>query len=128
MRGLPRVAHDIDWITASATNYLMAGVGDGSILRWEVIEQEDVCSVRLQWSATSGIVTVTDALVQDVRGLTSFNKQLLRQRGAIGEPERLLREASKKLMSMASVVSKSKRPSDGPVLDSSASKFSGSAS
>jgi len=102
----------------------MAGVGDGSILRWKVIEQEDVCNVRLHWSATSGIVTVTDALVQDVRGLTSFNKQLLRQRGAIGESERLLREASKKLMNMASVVSKIKRPSDGPVPSFQVSRYS----
>jgi hypothetical protein len=55
---------------------------------------------------------VTGASIQDVRGLGSHNKQLLRQRGAVGEPENQFREASKKVIAMVSVVSQMRQPSD----------------
>ncbi|KAF9344573.1 hypothetical protein BGX34_005518, partial [Mortierella sp. NVP85] len=48
----------------------------------------------------------------DAHGLSQLNKQLLMQRGAVGEPAHRLREASKKVATMASVVSKLKSPSD----------------
>ena len=41
--------------------------------------------------------------MQDVRGLTSLNKQLLKQRGIKGEPANQFHEASKTLITMASV-------------------------
>jgi hypothetical protein len=36
--------------------------------------------------------------IQDVRGLTESNRQLLKQRGAIGEPEHVLCETDKQLI------------------------------
>lgn len=53
---------------------------------------------------TSGVLTMAGATNQDVHGLTLLNKKLLEQRGATGEPEDLLREASKKA-AMPSVIS-----------------------
>jgi hypothetical protein len=44
------------------------------------------------WNAANGKFTVSGTSIQDVRGLTEFDKQLLKQRGAIGEPENLMRE------------------------------------
>ena len=108
---LPGSVHGVAWNTTSNNNYLITGSYDGSMLKWEIIEDEDRCRARLCWSVTNGTLAVTGACVRGVRGLTGPNKQLLKQRGAIGEPQHLLREAGKKVLSMASLVSKLKTTS-----------------
>jgi hypothetical protein len=60
---------------------------------------------------------VTGTSIQDVRGLSSLHKQLLTQRGAIGEPENPFRVSSKKVITMTSVVSQLKEPSEREVED-----------
>jgi len=99
----------IAWSTTQDTNYVTTGGRDGSVLMWHV-EEEDQYSVHLGWTATSGVLTVTGSSIQDVRGLSEPNRQLLKQRGANGEPELSLREAGKRVSTMASVVSKLKNP------------------
>jgi hypothetical protein len=86
-------------------NYLVTGCQDGSVLKWQVIDEEGQCHVRLCWGATNGSLTVIGASIQGVRGLNSLNKQLLNQRGAEGEPVNRLCESSKKLITMGSVIS-----------------------
>jgi hypothetical protein len=86
---------------------------------WQVIEDGDLCHVRLRWSTSSGKLTLGGACIQDVRGLNNLNKQLLEQRGAVGEPVHQLREASKKVIDMASAVSKLKQLSDRKTVDPS---------
>jgi len=110
--------YGVAWTPSPDANFLIAGCQDGSILKWQVIEEDGQCHVKLCWGATNGSLTVTGASIQDVHGLTSLNKQLLKQRGVVGEPENLFREASKKLITMASVVSKMRGPADGMVQDS----------
>jgi len=105
----------VSWSTSSDPNYLVTGCQDGSVLKWQGFE----CRVQLQWSASNGALTMTGASIQGSRGLTTLNKQLLKQRGAIGEPEHLLRETIKKVATMASVVSKLKETSEGTAEDSS---------
>jgi hypothetical protein len=102
----------IAWIPSPDTNFLVTGCQDGSVLKWQVIEEEEQCHVNLCWAAKNSSLTVSGALIQDVRGLTSLNQQLLKQRGAKGEPENLFREAGKKVITMASVVSQLRQPSD----------------
>ena len=109
----------IDWQTTLDGVSLVTGCFDGSVLKWKVVEEEGVYRVQLQWSATKGSLTMTGASIQDVHGLSQINKQLLKQRGAIGEPEDPFREASKKAMAMASVVSKLRQSSDKVVQDPS---------
>ncbi|KAF9347507.1 Coronin-7, partial [Mortierella sp. NVP85] len=109
--------YGVAWIPSDDGNYLVTGCQDGSVLKWQVIEEEGQCHVKLCWTATNGSLTVTGATIQDVRGLTSLNKQLLGQRGAVGEPENLFRETSKKLITMASVISRTREPSDRMVPD-----------
>jgi hypothetical protein len=92
-------------------NYLVTGCQDGSVLKWQVIEEEGQCHVKLCWTATNGSLTVTGASIQGVRGLTLLSKQLLKQRGAEGEAENLFREVGKKVITMAAVVSQLKQPS-----------------
>jgi len=118
VENFPAEVHCVSWSTSSDTNYLVTGCNDGSVLKWQVLE-EDQCRVQLQWSASNGALTVTGASIQGVRGLTALNKQLLKQRGTIGEPEHLLRETSKKVTTMASVVSKLKETPEGTAESSS---------
>jgi hypothetical protein len=105
--------YGVAWIPSTDANYLVTGCGDGSVLKWQVIEKEEQFHVTPCWTATNGSLTVTGASIQDVRGLASLSKQLLKQRGAEGEPENLFREAGKKVITMTSVVSQMRQPSGG---------------
>ncbi|KAK3823242.1 MAG: WD40-repeat-containing domain protein [Benniella sp.] len=119
IQNIPGSLLSIAWSTDGT--FLVTGSEDGSVLRWDVTEKGGLYNTRLRWLATNGTLAVTGTSIQDARGLTGTNKQLLKQRGAIGEPEHLLRETSKKLTTMTSVVSKLKESSDGMTQDSSSS-------
>jgi len=112
VENFPDEVRCVAWSTSSDPSYFVTGYKDGSVLKWQVLA-EDQCRVQLQWSASNGALTMTGASIQGARGFTALNKQLLKQRGAIGEPEHLLRETSKKVITMTSVVSKLKETSEG---------------
>jgi len=103
---------DIAWIESPIANYLVAG-SLGVAGMWQVDTDEDQCRLTPHWMITKGELDACDATIQDVHGLSQLDSQLLKQRGAVGEPAHRLRDASKKLMTMASVVSKLKPSSDG---------------
>jgi len=111
----------IAWGTHLDVNYLVDGYEDGTVGLWEVINEGDRCVVRLRWRATKGGLTVKGASIQDVQGLSLVNRKLLEQREAVGEPVNLLREASKKLIKMGSVVSKLK-PSSSTTIEGSTTR------
>ncbi|KAF9346759.1 hypothetical protein BGX34_003636 [Mortierella sp. NVP85] len=92
----------VAWLPSTNANYLVTGGDDGSIFKWQLTDNEGQYHVTRCWSVINGSLTVTGASIQDVRGLSPLNKQLLRQRGAKNEPENL-----------ASVVSPVRQPSDG---------------
>jgi hypothetical protein len=98
---------DITWIETSDACNLVTGDLKGSVRMWEVTDEE----VRLRWGSMNNLLAVTDTIIQDVQGLDQLNEQLLKQRGAVGEPAQRLRDASRKVVSMASVVSKLKADS-----------------
>jgi WD40 repeat protein len=98
----------IAWVSTMNGNYLFAGCKDGSLHKWEFIEEGSQC--RLCWSGTNGVLVVTGIRIQDADGLTLLNKKLLKQRGAVGEPVPSMRETGKKVMAMTAVVSKLKQP------------------
>jgi len=108
----------VAWIPSADANLLVTACQDGSVHKWQVVEKEEEYHVTLCWTTTNGSLTVTGASMQDVRGLTSLNKQLLRQRGIEGEPANPFLEASKNMTTMASVVSQMKQTSDGVAPDS----------
>ncbi|KAK3810142.1 MAG: WD40-repeat-containing domain protein [Benniella sp.] len=109
LRNFQDTVRSVAWSTASDATYLVTGCMDGSVLKWEAAKVGEEYRTNLCWGATNGMLTVTDASIEDVRGLSQPNRQLLKQRGAIGEPERLLHEAGKKVATMASVVSTLRR-------------------
>jgi len=113
------VVNDIAWIESSGLNYLVAGCSDGVVGMWQVLVDGDHCEMSLKWRTTNGELYMKDATIQDVQGLSQLSRKLLTQRGAVGEPAHLLREASKKVTSMVSVISGLKAPLDNAVESSS---------
>ena len=116
IRNLPGLIRSVAWSPSNDDNYFVTGSMDGSVLKWQVTNEREQCHVRLCWRATNGTLFVTGASMQDVRGLTRINKQLLKQRGAFGEPEN---QTSKKVITLASVISKLKLPPAGTATDPS---------
>jgi len=111
----------LDWIQSSNVR-LFIGCQDGSLWLWELVEGDgDLYQTRLCWCTmkSTTALNVKDATIEGVQGLSQVNRQLLRQRGALGEPVSRLREASKRVMNMASVVSKLKLLSDEAIAESS---------
>jgi len=87
IKNLPGYIGGIDWTSHLDAIYLVTGGGDGSVLKWQVLDKGDQCRAHLCWSATNGSLTMTGASIQGVQGLTLFNERLLKQRGAVGEPD-----------------------------------------
>jgi WD40 repeat protein len=109
LRNFQDTVRSVAWNTTSNATYLVTGCIEGSVLKWNVVEEGEEYHVNLHWSATNGLLTVTGASMKNVRGLSQLNKRLMRQRGAIDEPEHLLHEASKKVTTMASLASRLKQ-------------------
>ncbi|KAK3823224.1 MAG: WD40-repeat-containing domain protein [Benniella sp.] len=94
IQDLPGLIWSVAWGPQSGATYFVTASGNGSVLKWEIMNDEKSIQVRLLWNATNGRLAVTGAVMRDVRGLSSLNRQLLKQRGATGEPE-LFSEGSK---------------------------------
>ncbi|KAK3828430.1 MAG: hypothetical protein J3Q66DRAFT_434963 [Benniella sp.] len=116
IQGFKAGVNAIEWIVASSVDYIATGCSEGVVAMWKVEGIEDHCDVHvsLHWGTVNGELNVEDTAIQNVQGLSQLNRQLLLQRGAVGEPVHRLREASKELATMASVVSQLKTPSNRP--------------
>ncbi|KAG0225833.1 hypothetical protein BGX31_007488 [Mortierella sp. GBA43] len=97
---------DIDWVSKGDNHHLITGCDDGSMRLWDVIKEKDKeqYSIRLRWRSTDGSICVMGASIQGAFGLSQLNKQLLQQRGVMGEPVPRLREIGNKVIMMNSVV------------------------
>jgi len=107
LRGTTRydLSHPFAWMSPDADSFI-TGDQDGSVRVWDVVGEGDQCRVHMRWRSTNGQLAVENACVQDVQGLSYLNRRLLKQGGAIGDPIIRLRETSKKVVSMVSVVSR----------------------
>ncbi|KAG0208332.1 Coronin-like protein crn1 [Mortierella sp. GBA43] len=87
--------------------HLVTGCRDGSVLKWEVSqgEEDHPLHVRLCWVVTGGSLMTQGTSMEGTRGLSVLNTKLLKQRGAIGEPESVMGSMNK-IVRMVSVVSK----------------------
>jgi hypothetical protein len=99
---------EIAWTESPIASYLVIGCPNGVVGMWQVVADEDQCNVTPLWMTTKGELSVHNATIQDAHGLSQLNNRLLKQRGAVGEPAHRLRDASKKLAAMASVISRLK--------------------
>ncbi|KAF9353420.1 hypothetical protein BGX34_011575, partial [Mortierella sp. NVP85] len=93
--------YGVAWGATSAGDYLVTGSEDGSVLKWDVKEEGEQHRVHLLWT-TNARLTVNGTCTNGVRGLSQINRKLLKQRGAVGEPEHLFREVSKNVTTMTS--------------------------
>ncbi len=74
----------VAWKKSSNSRYLVTGSEDKSVRQWQVIKEGDEYKALLCWSSTHEVLAATDTSIQDVKGLSAANKQLLKQRGAVG--------------------------------------------
>lgn len=118
IENIPEIVWSLCWRAAIDGNYIVTGSNDGSVLMWRVMGEEEQYRSSLKWGSSAGMLTVTGASIEGARGLTRINRQLLSQRGALGEAVPLLREASKTIVAMASVLSRLKQASHGVAGDS----------
>ncbi|KAG0214595.1 hypothetical protein BGX31_001056 [Mortierella sp. GBA43] len=103
---------DVAWIMDSGVDYVLSTCVDGSMAMWRVVMgDDDQYQMRVRWRVTRGELDVDKATIQDVTGLSRINKQLLKQRGAQGEPADRMRAAINKVVSMASVIARLKEAS-----------------
>jgi len=125
IQDVPAKVSSIAWTEASGVNYLVTGFNNGAVGAWKVQIDEDLCDVSLSWMRTKGVLNMMDATIHDAQGLSPLNRQLLKQRGAVGDPIDRLREASK-VTTMASVVSKLKASSNNTAAEDPTLRPSGS--
>ncbi|KAG0053362.1 hypothetical protein BGZ83_001256 [Gryganskiella cystojenkinii] len=100
----------IAWNATPNGTYFATGCGDKSVRIWQFIEEDSHYHARLHQSSMHESLTVSNTYIENVHGLSRINVQLLKQRFAVGEPipPSSFREASKKLISIASMVSQLK--------------------
>ncbi|KAG0303741.1 hypothetical protein BGZ99_002583, partial [Dissophora globulifera] len=100
--------------------FFAAGSGN-SVYVWKVIQEEDHYKTQLHWRSTHSELSLSKSSIQNVKGLSRVNIQLLKQRGAVGDPTPplSLRDASWKLASMGSVASRLKVPASNNSLHAS---------
>lgn len=86
--------NEIEWVVISDVHHLVTGCRGGKVELWRLVNDGDQCQVSLVWNSDSisRSLNVNRTAIQDVRGLSSANKRLLKQRGAVGEPANRLRE------------------------------------
>ncbi|KAK3814046.1 MAG: WD40-repeat-containing domain protein [Benniella sp.] len=104
--------NDVAWVKTTNAQYVVAGCENGVVGMWQVTMNEERFQVRLHWKTTNGMFDVKDVTIQDVKGLDSLNKRILKQSGAAGEPDHRQREGIKEEAPVAPVVSRFKNPSD----------------
>ncbi|KAG0301629.1 hypothetical protein BGZ98_008181 [Dissophora globulifera] len=85
VEGFDGIITSICWNATPHGTYFAAGSSDKSVGVWKVIEEEDHCQVRLQWTSMHAIFDVSKTSIQNAQGLTRVNMELLQQRGAVGE-------------------------------------------
>ncbi|UAW63664.1 NACHT domain-containing protein [Mycoavidus sp. HKI] len=86
IRGFGGAVTSIAWKEKSNSNYLVTCSEDRAVRQWEVKKEGEEHKVILRWSSAHEVLTVTGAVIEGVGGLNGINEQLLRQRGAVGEP------------------------------------------
>ncbi|OAQ25866.1 WD40 repeat-like protein [Linnemannia elongata AG-77] len=59
------------------------GCDDGSVRVWKVLERSGRVSVQMIWSSGPAVLASTGALIANAVGLSTTNRALLKQRGAI---------------------------------------------
>ncbi|CAO3565216.1 unnamed protein product [Mortierella alpina] len=76
----------VAWNSSADGSYLATGCADKSVRMWKVEGNCQRMSVRLVWSSRHDQLVVSGAKISNAQGLSSPNKKVLEQGGAIGKP------------------------------------------
>ncbi|KAI1295073.1 hypothetical protein EDD11_008032 [Mortierella claussenii] len=89
VKGYHGPIYSLAWNRTPNGTYFATGCGDKSVRMWQIVEDDDDYQVHLRWSSTQGGLALLGTSIQYVQGLSAINKQLLNQRGSVGEPSPL---------------------------------------
>ncbi len=87
----------VTWYTNAKGSWLATGGYDKVVRVWQVHRDGETCHVTLDWASTQTTLTASGVSIQDVRGLSARNTQLLKQRGATGEPHQAFQKKPPRL-------------------------------
>lgn len=114
----------LEWAPTREGNYLVTHSDDKLVRLWKVLEGDSLC-LQLCWSSWNDSLVLTGASIERAYGLSNIKTQLMKQRGAVGDPSNERYEASKKLVTMASVVSRFMQPVSEAVFEPSSANCRG---
>ncbi len=94
IQGFNERVSSVAWYTNDKGEWLATGSDDKAVRLWQVHREGETCRVTLSWTSMQTTLTAPDMCIQDVIGLSSRNTQLLKQRGATGEPSETVAQPS----------------------------------
>ncbi len=98
IQGFNGKVSSVAWYTSDEGDWLATGSDDKTVRLWHVHREGETCRVTLNWTSMQTTLTAPDMCIQDVIGLSPRNTQLLKQRGAIGEPSETIEQQSPPLL------------------------------
>ncbi|KAF9997035.1 hypothetical protein BGZ80_007096, partial [Entomortierella chlamydospora] len=81
--GFSNAVSSIALESSSGVQHLVTGSFDKSVRRWRIIEEGAKHKAVLCWSSSHEVLTVYDLCFEGVQDLSSLNRELLIQRGAL---------------------------------------------
>ncbi len=94
IQGFNGGVNSVAWYTSAEGVWLATGGDDKVIRLWQVHRNSEACRVTLHWASAQTTLTTPGMCIQDVIGLSARNTQLLKQRGATGEPRKTIKQKS----------------------------------
>lgn len=78
--------HALDRKKFGDLDYLVTGSGDKTVRWWQLIKEDGRWRAMLRGASTQQSLTLSEANIEGVQGLSPTNKRLLEERGAKGKP------------------------------------------
>ncbi len=84
IQGFNGNVNSVAWRKISNLDYLFTGSGDKAVRCWQLILVDHQWQASLRWTSTQAALTLVGAKIEGVKGLSSMNTRLLKQRGVVG--------------------------------------------
>ncbi len=101
IQGFNGGVNSVAWYTSAEGVWLATGSDDKVIRLWQVHWDGETCRVTLHWASAQTTLTAPGMSIQEVIGLSARNAQLLKQRGATGEPHQTEEQEARPLLTQS---------------------------